>query len=178
MHHTKKENQRHYVMKAHIEKDAESGLVHTVRATAANEADVEQVADLVHDKVDAAWADSGYRGAQARVTRCVQWHIAGRPSDMAKMPDGRAKTRARKSEYEMASVRANVAYPFRVIKRQFGFVKIELRGLARNTAHLIHAVFAVQSVNGAQETDGDVVAERPSLKVRTPHSDYILVIHV
>jgi hypothetical protein len=38
------------------------------------------------------WADSGYRGAQRRVNRDdLQWHIAGRPSDIAKMPEGRAK---------------------------------------------------------------------------------------
>jgi IS5 family transposase len=35
------------------------------------------------------WADSGYRGAQRRVNRDdLQWHIAGRPSDIAKMPEG------------------------------------------------------------------------------------------
>jgi IS5 family transposase len=85
--------------------DAESGLVHTVTTTAANEADVEQVADLLHGKEEQVWADSGYRGAQARVKRDVQWHIAGRPSDMAKMPEGRAKARARRNEHEKASAR-------------------------------------------------------------------------
>lgn len=71
----------------------DSGLVHTVTTTAANEADVEQVRDLLHGKEDAVWADSGYRGAQNRVKRDVQWHIAGRPSDMARMRVGRAKAR-------------------------------------------------------------------------------------
>lgn len=37
-------------MKAHIAVDAHSGLVHTVSATAANEADVQQIADLLHGK--------------------------------------------------------------------------------------------------------------------------------
>jgi IS5 family transposase len=136
MHQTKKGNQWHFGMKAHIAVDAESGLVHTVTATAANEADVEQVADLLHGKEEQVWADSGYRGAQARVKRDVQWHIAGRPSDIAKMPEGRAKARARKNEYEKASVRAKVEHPFRVIKRQFGLVKVRFKGLAKNTAHV------------------------------------------
>ena len=35
--------------------------------------------------------------------RGVQWHIAGRPSEMAKMQEGRAKARARKQEYRKAS---------------------------------------------------------------------------
>ncbi len=39
MHQTKKGNQWHFGMKAHIAVDADSGLVHTVTTTAANEAD-------------------------------------------------------------------------------------------------------------------------------------------
>jgi IS5 family transposase len=145
MHQTKKGNQWHFGMKAHIAVDAESGLVHTVTSTAANKADVEQVADLLHGKEEQVWADSGYRGAQARVKRDVQWHIAGRPSDMAKLPEGRAKARARKNEYEKASVRAKVEHPFRVIKRQFGLVKVRFKGLAKNTAHVI-TLFALSNL--------------------------------
>jgi IS5 family transposase len=40
MHQTKKSNQWHFGMKAHIGVDAESGLVHTVIGTAANVCDV------------------------------------------------------------------------------------------------------------------------------------------
>ena len=145
MHQTKKGNQWHFGMKAHIGVDAASGLVHTVTTTAANEADVEQVGDLLHGKEDAVWADSGYRGAQSRVKRDVQWHIAGRPSDMAKMPEGRAKARARKQEYQKASIRAKVEHPFRVIKRQFGLVKVRFKGLAKNTAHVI-TLFALSNL--------------------------------
>jgi IS5 family transposase len=145
MHQTKKGNQWHFGMKAHIAVDAESGLVHTVTATAANEADVEQVADLLHGKEEQVWADSGYRGAQARVKRDVLWNIAGRPSDIAKMPEGRAKARARKNEYEKASVRAKVEHPFRVIKRQFGLAKVRFKGLAKNTAHVI-TLFALSNL--------------------------------
>jgi len=145
MHQTKKGNQWHFGMKADIVVDAESGLVHTVTATAANEADVEQVADLLHGKEEQAWADSDYRGAQARVTGDVQWHIAGRPSDMAKMPEGRAKARARKNEYEKASIQAKVEHPFRVIKRQVGLTKVRFKGLAKNTAHVI-TLFALSNL--------------------------------
>jgi IS5 family transposase len=132
-------------MKAHIGVDADSGLVHTVTTTAANEADVEQVSDLLHGKEAQVWADSGYRGAQSRVKRSVQWHIAGRPSDMAKMPEGRAKAKARKQEYQKASIRAKVEHPFRVIKRQFGLTKVRFKGLAKNTAHVI-TLFALSNL--------------------------------
>jgi transposase, IS5 family len=64
MHQTKKGNEWHFGMKAHIAVDANSALVHTVTTTAANEADVEQMADLLHGKEQQVWADSGYRGAK------------------------------------------------------------------------------------------------------------------
>nr|WP_290903023.1 transposase [Aquabacterium sp.] len=35
-----------------------------------------------------------------------------------------------------ASIHAKVEHPFRVIKRQFGHVKVRYRGLAKNTAQL------------------------------------------
>ena len=98
-------------MKAHIAVDADSGLVHTVATTAANESDVEQIADLLHGKEQHVWADSGYRGAQARVDReNLQWHIAARPSDIAKLPEGWATQRLTKQEHGKASVRAKVEH--------------------------------------------------------------------
>ena len=50
MHQIKKGNQWHFGMKAHIAVDADNGLVHTVTTTAANETDVEKIADLLHGK--------------------------------------------------------------------------------------------------------------------------------
>ena len=143
---TRKGNQWHFGMKAHIAVDAASGLVHTVTTTAANESDVEQIADLLHGKEEAVWADSGYRGAQTRVEReDLQWHIAARPSDIAKLPEGRMKTAAQKREHRKASVRAKVEHPFRVIKRQFGLMKVRFRGLAKNTAHVV-TLFALSNL--------------------------------
>jgi IS5 family transposase len=120
--------------------------VHTVTTTAANEADVEQVGELLHGKEEQVWADSGYRGAQSRVDReDLQWHIAARASDIAKLPEGRAKTKIQKAEHRKASVRAKVEHPFRVIKRQFGLVKVRFRGLAKNTAHVV-TLFALANL--------------------------------
>jgi len=133
-------------MKAHIAVDADSGLVHTVTATAANESDVEQIADLLRGKQQHVWADSGYRGAQARVQREeLEWHIAARPSDIAKMPDGRSTAAAQKREHRNASVRAKVEHPLRVIKRQFGLMRVRYRGLAKNTAHVV-TLFALSNL--------------------------------
>ena len=75
----------------------------------------------------------------------LQWHIAARPSDIAKLPEGRAKQRLQKQERGKASVRAKVEHPFRVIKRQFGLVKVRFRGLAKNTAHVV-TLFALSNL--------------------------------
>jgi IS5 family transposase len=48
LHQTKKGNQWHFGMKAHIGVDADSGLVHTVIGTATNVNDVTQGHDLLH----------------------------------------------------------------------------------------------------------------------------------
>lgn len=92
------------------------------------------------------WADSGYRGAQSRVQRDdLRWHIAARRSDIAKLPEGRAKARLQKSEHRKASVRAKVEHPFRVIKRQSGLMNVHFRGLQKNTAHLL-TLFALSNL--------------------------------
>ncbi len=44
-----------------------------------------------------------------------------------------------------AGVRAKVEHPFRVIKRQFGFIKVRYRGLKKNTAQLF-TLFALSNL--------------------------------
>jgi IS5 family transposase len=51
----------------------------------------------------------------------------------------------RQTEHRKASVRAKVEHPFRVIKGQFGLVKVRFRGLAKNTAHVV-TLFALSNL--------------------------------
>ena len=44
-----------------------------------------------------------------------------------------------------AGIRAKVEHPFRVVKRQFGFVKVRYRGLKKNTAQLF-TLFALSNL--------------------------------
>jgi IS5 family transposase len=44
-----------------------------------------------------------------------------------------------------ASIRAKAEHPFRVIKRQFGYVKVRYRGLKKKTAKLT-TLFALSSL--------------------------------
>ncbi len=138
MHQTKKGNQWHFGMKAHIGADAESGLVHTVIGTAANVNDVTQGQALLHGDETEAFGDAGYQGIAKRDgVGTTNWHVAMRPGKRRAL-DRRRTSHAIVDEIERikASIRAKVEHPFRVIKRQFGCVKVRYRGLAKNTAQL------------------------------------------
>ena len=146
MHQAQMGNQWHFGMKAHIGVDVDSGLVHTVTTTAANEADVEQVEELLHGKEEVVHADAGYTGAQNRVERKgLHWEIAAKRGRVKAMQDGREKRAIEKNETRKASIRARVEHPFRVIKRQFGLMKVRFRGLAKNTTHVI-TLFALSNL--------------------------------
>ena len=146
MHQVKKGNQWHFGMKAHIGADVDSGLVHSVTTTPANEADVEQVDELLHGKEEVVYADSVYAGAQTRVAKKnLRWEIAAKRSRIKAMADGAHKRALQAAERTKASMRAKVEHPFRVIKRQFGLAKVRFKGLAKNTAHLI-TLFALSNL--------------------------------
>jgi IS5 family transposase len=62
MHQTKKGNQWHFGMKAHIGVDSRSKLIHSVVATAANVHDSQVLGDLLHGAETRVWGDSAYTG--------------------------------------------------------------------------------------------------------------------
>jgi IS5 family transposase len=140
MHQTKKGNQWHFGMKAHIGVDAESGLVHTVTGTAANVNDVTQATQLLHGQERFVCADAGYQGVDKRDEAQglnVDWHIAMRPGKRAALDLSSALAKKiEQVEKIKASIRAKVEHPFRIIKQQFGHAKVRYRGLAKNTARL------------------------------------------
>lgn len=151
MHQTKKGNQWHHGMKAHIGTDADQGLVHSVATTAANAHDITQAHALLHGEETDVFADSGYRGVQKREeiqARAHQpnWHIAMMPGKRRAM-DKTTLMGAILEQLEQtkARIRAKVEHPFRVIKRQFGYVKVKYRGLAKNTANLV-TLFALSNL--------------------------------
>jgi IS5 family transposase len=149
MHQTKKGNQWHFGMKAHIGVDADSGLVHTVVGTAANVNDVTQAHALVHGEEIHVLADAGYQGVDKRAKTQgidVNWLVAMRPGKR-KTLDKSTSLGAILDQLEQAKarMRAKVEHPFRVIKRQFGYVKVRYRGLAKNTGQL-HTLFALSNL--------------------------------
>ena len=62
MHQTKKGNQWYFGMKAHIGVDSQAKIIHAVVATAANVADSQVLADLLHGEETRVWGDQAYRG--------------------------------------------------------------------------------------------------------------------
>ena len=147
MRQTKKGNQWHFGMKAHIGVDADSGLVHTVIGTAANVNDVTQGHGLLHGEETVVFADAGYQGATKRPEATgVDWHVAMRPGKRRALDKNSPwGSLLDKAEQLKASVRAKVEHPFRVIKCQFGFTKVRYKGLAKNTAQLM-TLFALSNV--------------------------------
>ncbi|HHQ4642760.1 TPA: IS5 family transposase [Aeromonas veronii] len=140
MHQTKKRNQWYFGMKAHIGVDAKSGLTHSLETTVANEHDLNQVGNLLHGEEAFVFADAGYRGAENREELAdvkAQWAIAMRPGRFKELKKHPRKNKAVIAfERLKSSIRAKVEHPFRVIKRQFCFVKARFKGLSKNDNQL------------------------------------------
>ena len=148
MHSSKKGNQWYFGMKAHIGVDAESGLVHTVRGTSGHVSDIAEANSLLHGQESIAFGDAGYQGVEKRpdAKADVTWHVAMRPGKRKALNiENEADAMTHKAEKLKAAIRAKVEHPFRVVKRQFGFVKVRYCGLKKNTAQLF-TLFALSNL--------------------------------
>ena len=147
MHQTKKGNQWFFGMKAHIGVDAESGIVHSVVATAANAADITQAGALLHGEEEVAFGDAGYRGVNKREeAQGPRWHVAMQPGKRRKLDLTRKWARLlEQAEQLKASVRAKVEHPFHVVKNLFHHKKVRYKGLAKNAAQLF-SLFALANL--------------------------------
>jgi IS5 family transposase len=153
MHQTKKGNEWHFGMKAHIGVDVASGVVHTLTGTAASEADINQTAALLHGREEAVFADAGYTGAEKRPElseRDISWNIAIKRGIIKALPK-RLRDVAEPIERALSQVRAWVEHPFHIIKNLFRHRKLRYRGLAKNTAQL-HTLFALADLVMVKKT--------------------------
>ncbi|KAF5068618.1 IS5 family transposase ISBian1 [anaerobic digester metagenome] len=151
-HQVKKGNEWHFGYKAHIGVDKDSGLVHTLKVTAANAHDVTMTSKLLSGEEAVVYGDSGYLGAEKRDDAIVEstsgkrirYKINRRPSQIKK---GSAKSRAqlKRREHEKSSVRAKVEHVFGVVKGLFCYRKTRYRGLRKQTAKL-NMLFALANL--------------------------------
>jgi len=122
-----------------------------VATVAANAHNATQAQALLHRIKSDVFADSGYRGVVKREEIQAQhpdvnWHIAMMPGRRKALDkDTPMAGILEKLEKTKTSIRAKVEHPFRVIKRQFGFVKVKYRGLAKSTANLV-TLFALSNL--------------------------------
>lgn len=155
MRETKKGNQWHFRMKTDIGVDAKSVVDFTVVDAAANVNGVMQACVLTHGGEADVFANAGYRGVEQRQKiqaqhHDVNWHIAMVPNkSKALNNDTPMGAILEKHEQTKASICAKVGHSFRLIKRQFSFVKIMYRGLAKNTPQL-HTQFALTPFSGCK----------------------------
>jgi len=144
MHQTKKGNQYYFGAKAHIGVDSKEGIVHSVCTSAASVHDKHMLSDLLHGEEKKVWGDGGYQGQAATI------HAAA--PDAQDMTNRRVKNRKgeinedqKRKNRTKSRVRAKVEWPFRILKRVFGYTKVRYRGIVKN--HHWHLVaFALVNV--------------------------------
>jgi len=134
VHQTKKGNQWHFGMKAHIGVDAETRVVQSMTTTSANNHhDIAEADKLLHGKEEGVFADSSCRGIEKRLERQgrkANWKITVMPGKRKQLDKD---TPQELLEQARLSILANVEHPFQIIKRQFGFTKARYRGMKRMT---------------------------------------------
>ena len=154
MHQTKKGNQWYFGLKAHIGVDKHSGVVHTLKTTAANVSDISQTPAMLHGQERDVWLDAGYVGVDKREDmqaalsangQVVQWHIARRRKAIEKLPEGCQNRFVQAYEKLKAQLRARVEHPFHVVKNIFKYKKTRYKGLAKNDAQL-NTLFALSNL--------------------------------
>ena len=156
MHQTKKGNEWRFGMKAHIGADADSGLVHSLHTTAANESDVAHTHEVLHGEETMVFADAGYTGVEKRdeivqaqaagvIHSDIKWSVASRSSTITEMTKGTLKILTKALERVKAQIRARVEHPFHVIKNLFHYKKVRYKGLAKNEAQL-YALFGLANL--------------------------------
>ena len=130
MHQTKKGNEWHFGMKAHIGVDSATRIIHSVAATAANVHDAAALPDLLHGNETRMYGDSAYQGQREIIHACAP----------------RSKDFTNRRYRFKSHIRARVEHPFLVIKRIFGFAKVRYRGLKKN-AQRLYVACALTNLN-------------------------------
>ena len=140
LHSSKKVNQWYFGMKAYIGEVADSGLVHTVLATEGHVYDINEGNSLLRGQEQVVFADADCQGIQKRPDAKpeVLWHVVMPPSKKKALDKSTAEGALLDAAEKLkAGARAKVEHPFRVIKRQFGRVKVNYLGLKKSTEQLM-----------------------------------------
>ena len=143
MHQTRKGKQWYFGMKIHTGTDADSGLVHTVKGTAANVADVNVLGELLHGGEESLHGDSAYHSKELKAhaeASGLEFNVNQRGTKHRPL----TKTQRLRNR-RLSRVRAVVEHPFLVVKRLWGHAKVRYRGIAKNLAQM-NTLFALANL--------------------------------
>jgi transposase, IS5 family len=142
MRQTKKGNQWHFGMKAHVGTDTH-GIVHSLTTTDAAASDVSQMPALMHGQEREWYGDRAYWNETDREyaqSLGIRYRVQRR-STAGKPLSGHWREINRKR----SQIRSRGEHAFHVVKRLWGHAKVRYRGLAKNTAQLF-ALFALSNL--------------------------------
>lgn len=148
-HSVKKGNQWYFGYKAHIGVDKDSGLVHHVKATAANVHDTEAVDDIIHGEEDEFYGDSAYLNVEEHISEDKKKE--GREYNINRRRGAKKKLEPNDQlifeieEFGKSTVRSKVEHVFGVVKRLFGFRRTRYRGLRKQQAKF-NMIFALANL--------------------------------
>lgn len=131
---TKKGSNYYFGMKMHIGVDNQKGLVHTLKTTTAKNHDRDKFYNLLHGDEKIILGDKGYYNEKDKTyfrSQDIFFGILDKAKRNQKLSD-----KQKKRNKKLASIRAKVEIPFRVIKCQFNYTKTRYRGLFKNTMQL------------------------------------------
>jgi len=134
MHQTKKGNEWHFGMRAHIGVDSRHKLIHSVAATAANVHNSYLLPELLHGHETRVWGDSAYQG-RGDVIHALAPRALGMTHRRNRRGGWLDPVERRKNRSKLR-VRAKVEHPFLALRVIFGFRKVRYRGIAENAQRL------------------------------------------
>ena len=140
---TKKGNQWHFGMKAHIGAHSKTGLVHTVVCTTASVHDSMMADDLLHGQETAIYGDKAYADNTRKedfLSRGIAWRVNIKASRSRQLTDRDIRWNRSRNR-----TRARVEHAFGVVKNQWGYRKVRYRGIYKNACQMF-TLFALSNI--------------------------------
>lgn len=144
---TKKGNQWHFGMKAHVGVDTEHGLVHTVICTAAKVHDSKVIDKLVHGEEKAVYGDKAYASKERQQQfeeKGVAWRVQNKATAGQELSEHQERQNKRRSR-----IRSKVEHPFGMVKNTWGHRKVRYRGLEKNWSQMF-SLFMLSNLSMAR----------------------------
>lgn len=127
---TKKGNQFHFGMKAHIGVDQGSNIIHSVTFSSASVHDSQLIEELIHGEEEVVFADKAYRSEaidemlEKKDITSMILHKSARNKPLSEAAQAMNKL--------LSTFRAPVEFPFGIVKNLWGYRKVRYKGIYKN----------------------------------------------